>query len=149
MGRVAAETKKGRRLAKQVVGDGTMRLMTVIAILSDRWMLPHKWTLLLGVTLVTKVVNRRCLEIPSVLTMPVVTARTDQTAFPNGMVGRHAGLSVYFRVTLVARIRLVNAHRQWPSVLHGCVINGRHAHGFRVRVRIMAIGTRDTFPMMG
>jgi len=136
---MTTQTEKHRRLAEQIVGHRSVRLMANRAILGHRRMLIGKRALFVGVAPVADQVDRRLAEIALRLTVTVVAVRADHLPFLDGMVLRHRGLAIDIAVTFVAHEGLVNRHWQPRRAVDIRVLNVDGLRNIQVGMRIVAV----------
>jgi hypothetical protein len=56
---MATQAEEHWRLMQQIVGHGTVRVVTNTAVFGHRGMFPHKWPRQLGMTLKAQLIQRR------------------------------------------------------------------------------------------
>lgn len=71
---VTTQAEKRRRLAQQVIDDGSMGFVAIVAVFGDRWVFPHEGSLFFGVARVAQQIDRFRLQVPLVLAVGIVAA---------------------------------------------------------------------------
>ena len=106
---MALKTDKGFVLFQQVIGNGSVRIVTDGAILGYRRVLKNKGPFLVSVAGVTEVVDALFrLEHPPVgRRMGIMATGANHLTFPDGMMRGHIGLSPLFLVAAVTQVRLL------------------------------------------
>jgi len=108
---MAAQAEECCRLSEQVVGNCAVRIMTNCTVLSYGWMLVCKRALFLSMALVTHHIDGWLFQIVFCLPVRIMAIGASYLAFLDRMVRRHRVLRIDGRMTLVARIRLIDRHR--------------------------------------
>ena len=136
---MAPQAEERHRLAQQIIGYRAVRLVTIRAALRHRRMLVHKRPLLFCMALVAQTVDRILFEVTFGLAVRVVAVGANHLAFPDRMVRRQGAESVDRRVTFVARLRFVDAHREPFGTLHRGVTDVHDLRHLGLGVRVVAI----------
>ena len=125
-----------------------MRLVANRTVLANRRMFDGERSLLFRVALVAQKIDGRFLEVVRCLTVGVVAIGAHHFPFHDGMVRGKLVQSEDFRMALVARLRLLHAHRQPIRTLNRHVADIDDLRHVGFRVRIVAIGAGDPVDIM-
>ena len=116
-----------------------MRIVADRAVLLDRWMLVDEWPLLLRMAFVADQVDGLVLEVPFRLAVRIMAVGTGHLAFPDRVVGGHQRPPPDFRMALVARLWLIDRHRQPLRALHGGMAHIDQLRDAAARVWVMTV----------
>ncbi len=113
---MAAQAEKGLVLFQQIVGNGAVHVMAEFTIFFDRGVLIQEGALLIGMALVTEVIDGNVLQAIFLGTVGAVAGAAVHFAFPYGMVRWKFRQHLHLLMAVIAECGI-------PLVEHLCLGN--------------------------
>lgn len=103
---MAAQAEKGLVLFQQIVGNGAVHVMTEFTIFFDRGVRIQEGALLIGMALVTEVIDGNVLQAIFLGSVGAVAGAAFHFAFPYGMVRWKFRQHLHLLMAVIAECRL-------------------------------------------
>ena len=114
---VTAQAEKRLILHQQVIGNGSVRVMTDAAVLNNRRMLIDKRTLIFSMTFKAQISDGIFVQIVILCAVNIVTASTGHLLLVDRVMGGQSTLGLFLLMTGKAYCRIAEVHHFCRSYL--------------------------------